>query len=165
MPITEPAWVRFDSVAEFIARAMPKSATFTWPFEPIITLAGLTSRWARPASWANPSAAATSEAISADCLGVSCLLVFRISARFRPCTYSIAMKYVPSYLPQSYTLTMFGWLRLAAAWASRRKRSTKFGSIANSGKRIFIATWRSSSRSRAKKTSAIPPRPTRLWIS
>jgi len=29
VPITEPAWVRFDSVAEFMARAIPKSATFT----------------------------------------------------------------------------------------------------------------------------------------
>ena len=29
VPITEPAWVRFDSVGAFIARAMPKSATFT----------------------------------------------------------------------------------------------------------------------------------------
>ena len=33
VPITAPAWVRLDSVAEFIARAMPKSATFTWPLD------------------------------------------------------------------------------------------------------------------------------------
>jgi hypothetical protein len=90
--MTEPAWVRFDSVAEFIARAMPKSATFTWPFDPIRMLAGLMSRWARPASWAKPSAAATSEATSAACFGVSLRFVFRISARVRPCTYSMAMK-------------------------------------------------------------------------
>ena len=38
-------------------------------------LAGLMSRWARPASWAKPSAAATSLAISAACLAVSGWLV------------------------------------------------------------------------------------------
>ena len=57
---------------------------------------------------------------------------------------------------------MLGWLRLAAAWASRRKRSTKFGSVANSGNSTLIATWRSSRRSRARNTSAMPPRPMRL---
>ena len=31
MPITEPAWVRFSSALALMARAMPKSATFTWP--------------------------------------------------------------------------------------------------------------------------------------
>ena len=35
---------------------------------------------------------------------------------------------------------MFGWLRRAAAWASRRNRSTKLGSRANCGARILIAT-------------------------
>ena len=53
----------------FIARAMPKSATFTWPFEPIRMLAGLMSRCTTPAAWAKPSAAATSLAISAACFG------------------------------------------------------------------------------------------------
>ena len=45
MPITAPAWVSFDSAAAPIARAMPKSATFTCPFVPIRMFAGLTSRW------------------------------------------------------------------------------------------------------------------------
>src|SRR5688500_6600874 len=60
---------------------------------------------------------------------------------------------------------MLGWLRLAAAVASRRNRSTKERSVANSGKRTFTATGRSSSWSRARKTSAMPPRPRRRWSS
>src|SRR5699024_2058962 len=35
--------------ASAIARAMPKSITFTWPASLIITLPGLMSRWAVPA--------------------------------------------------------------------------------------------------------------------
>ena len=46
VPMTEPTCVRLASVGAFIARAMPKSATFTWPFEPIRMFAGLMSRWA-----------------------------------------------------------------------------------------------------------------------
>src|SRR5262245_49548803 len=54
--------------------------------------------------------------------------------------------------------TMLGWLRLAAACASRRKRSTNEGSRANSGNSAFSATWRFSDSSRARYTSAMPPR-------
>src|SRR3954470_20959935 len=53
--------------------------------------------------------------------------------------------------------TMLGWLRLAAAWASRRNRSTNDGSRAYSGKSALSATRRSSDSSRARYTSAIPP--------
>jgi hypothetical protein len=90
--MTEPAWVRFSSVRVFIARAMPKSATFTWPFVPIRMLPGLMSRWASPAAWATLSAAATSLATSAACLEVSGPLTFRMSDRVRPWTSSMAMK-------------------------------------------------------------------------
>ena len=64
-------------------------------------LAGLTSRWTSPAWWAKPSAAATSLAISAACFDVTWPLVRRISASVRPSTYSMAMKYVPEWRPQS----------------------------------------------------------------
>ena len=53
---------------------------------------------------------------------------------------------------------MFGWLRLAAACASRRNRSTNDGSRANSGNSAFSATGRFSDSSRARYTSAMPPR-------
>ncbi len=90
--MTEPTCVRLASVGALSARAMPKSATFTWPFVPIRMFAGLMSRCATWLSWAKPSAAATSLAISAACFEVSCLLVARISASVRPCTSSITMK-------------------------------------------------------------------------
>ena len=92
MPITAPAWVRLDSVGALTARAMPKSATFTWPLAPIRMFAGLMSRWTSPASWAKLSAAATSLAISAACLAVTRPLERRMSASVRPWTYSMAMK-------------------------------------------------------------------------
>ncbi len=76
----------------FIARAIPKSATFTWPLLPMRMLAGLMSRCTTPLRWAKPRAAATSLAISAACWVVTVLLSRRMSARVRPCTYSIAMK-------------------------------------------------------------------------
>src|SRR6478609_8258766 len=53
---------------------------------------------------------------------------------------------------------MLGWLRFAAACASRRNRSTNEGSRANSGNSAFSATRRFSDSSRARYTSAMPPR-------
>ena len=64
-------------------------------------LAGLMSRWTTPLRWAKPSAADTSLAISAACTELTCPLSRRTSASVRPSTYSIAMKYVLAYLPQS----------------------------------------------------------------
>jgi hypothetical protein len=61
--------------------------------------------------------------------------------------------------------TMLGWFRPAACWASRRNRSTKLSSRANSGDSTFTATGRSRSWSRARNTSAIPPRAMLRWIS
>ena len=48
VPMTEPTWVRLFSLGAFIARAMPKSATFTWPLAPMRMLAGLMSRCTTP---------------------------------------------------------------------------------------------------------------------
>ena len=39
--MTEPAWVRLSSVVAVMARAMPKSATFTWPLLVDEDVAGL----------------------------------------------------------------------------------------------------------------------------
>ncbi len=92
MPITEPTWVRLASVGAFMARAIPKSATFTWPLAPMRMFAGLMSRCTTPLRWAKPRAAAISLAISAACWLFTWPLALRMSARVRPCTYSIAMK-------------------------------------------------------------------------
>ena len=67
--MTEPVWVSSSSLPPK-ALAMPKSATFTWPFWLIMMLPGLTSRWTVPLRWAKPSAAATSLATSTDSSGV-----------------------------------------------------------------------------------------------
>ncbi len=48
--MTAPVWVRLSSV--LMARAMPKSVTFTWPSSVIRTLPGFTSRWMTPCLWA-----------------------------------------------------------------------------------------------------------------
>src|ERR1035437_2432330 len=90
--------------------------------------------------------------------------VFRMDERGRPSMNSMTMKYAPESSPQSKTGTMLGWDRLAAACASRRKRSTKVLSTDSSGKRTFSATGRLRSRSWARYTSAMPPRAIR-WFS
>ena len=68
---------------------------------------------------------------------------------------------VPSRVssPVSYTETMQGAFRDAAACASRRNREWKLGSRARSARNTLIATSRPSRVSRPEKTSAIPPRP------
>ena len=68
--MTAPVWVRFSSASAPMARAMPKSVTFTWPVAVIRTLPGLTSRCTTPLRWAKPSAAAMSAAMSAARVGV-----------------------------------------------------------------------------------------------
>src|SRR5438270_13204292 len=60
---------------------------------------------------------------------------------------------------------MLGWVRLAAALASRRKRSTKDWSTDSSGNSTLRATGRSSRTSRARYTCAIPPRAMCFTIS
>ena len=50
MPTTAAVWV-IDDAASLIARAMPKSITFTSPDGVSITLPGLMSRWMIPARW------------------------------------------------------------------------------------------------------------------
>jgi hypothetical protein len=99
--MTVPACVRFSSEVAVMARAMPKSATLTCPLEVMSTLAGFTSRWTTPLRWANPRAAATSEVMSAARSGCRGPSARTMSARVRPSTYSMTMKYVPPASPQS----------------------------------------------------------------
>ena len=101
VPITAPAWVRSSWVAVLKARAMPKSATFTLPLVATRMLAGLMSRWTMPLVWAKPSAPATSVATSLACIGDRRPWARRMSARLLPSTYSITMKYVVPWRPQS----------------------------------------------------------------
>ena len=91
--MTEPVLVRFWSEVSLMARAMPKSATLTVPSGVMSTLPGLTSRWITPPlRWANPRAAAMSDAISAERSGSTRPCAWISSARLSPSTYSITMK-------------------------------------------------------------------------
>ena len=57
--------------------------------------------------------------------------------------------------PSSYRVTMPGWLRRAAACASRRIRRASVPAIS------FTATWRWRRSSKARYTTPMPPEPTR----
>ncbi len=129
------------------ARAIPKSMTFTSPVGVIITFAGLMSRCTSPARCANDKPAATPSAISAARSGSSGPSSRMMSERLRPCTYSMTMYWMSPSEPVSKTLTTLGWFSAAAAWASRRNRSTNVASLANWRERTFTATGRSSTRS------------------
>jgi hypothetical protein len=61
VPSTVAVWVN-DS--EVVARAMPKSITFTSPDGVSMMFPGLMSRWMMPVRWAKASASATASAIS-----------------------------------------------------------------------------------------------------
>ena len=98
--MTEPAWVRSSSGDES-ARAMPKSVTLDWPVAVSRTLPGFTSRCTTPREWAKPRAAATSPVSSAarrGCNGPSRRMTCDSDG---PSMYSMTMKYVPSWVPQS----------------------------------------------------------------
>src|ERR1035438_2065671 len=62
-------------------------------------------------------------------------------------------------------VTMFGWFKAEAAFASRSKRPRRWASAICSGGRILSATKRSKRRSRAQKTTPIPPSPSFSRIS
>ena len=89
--MTEPVWVRFSSAPPSMARAMPKSATFTCPAAVIMMLPGFTSRWTTPLRWAKPRAAATSVAMPAAASGGGRPSLRRMSDRLLPSTYSMTM--------------------------------------------------------------------------
>jgi hypothetical protein len=146
--MTAPVWVRLSSV--FMARAMPKSVTLTSPSGVMRMLPGFTSRCTTPWRCAKASAAATPAPMVAIWRGDGRWGSRSTAESGRPWTYSMTMKYDPSSSPQSNTGTMLGWDRLAAAWASRRNRSTKVRSTESSGNSTLSATGRSSWRSMAR---------------
>ncbi len=90
--MTEPVWVRFSSLLDVMARAMPKSATLTSPVGLVMsTLPGFTSRCTTPLRWANPRAAATSAAMPAARLASMGPSLRMMSDTVRPSTYSMTM--------------------------------------------------------------------------
>ena len=146
MPIMAPVRVS----AESPMRAMPKSVTTTRPSSASITLYEVTSRWTMCRPCAAPSAESTARAIWTASSGGSAPSRRRRCFSVSPGTYSMAMYVTPSAVPRSYTPTMLAWLRLAAACASMRKRSTNSSSAASLALSTLTATWRPSRSSSAR---------------
>jgi len=98
---------------------MPKSVILTGPFGTTMMFAGLMSRWTTPRWWAKASPSATCAAMDRAC-GTRSGRPSPISERSStPSMYSIAMNTMSPLLPTSWIVTMFGWLRMPAARASR----------------------------------------------
>ena len=109
-----------------MARAMPKSITFTAPAEVIMMLAGLISRCTMPRLWLNSSAVHTSAMMEiARCGGIAPWRAISLPT-VAPSTYSITRNgSLPCGVcasPVSYTATIDGWFSAAVCLASRRKR-------------------------------------------
>ncbi len=109
-----------------MARAMPKSITFTWPVCVTMMFAGLMSRWTTPARCEYSRAVrmpSVMRTASAGATGPSEMM----SESGRPSTCSITMYgtwtsapevSVTVSSPASYTRTIVGWAIRAADWAS-----------------------------------------------
>ncbi len=125
MPITAAVCV-IGLAASEMARAMPKSITFTAPERVIMTLAGLTSRWTIMLRWLKSRAAHTSATTSMARFGVIGPWERTMSRSVSPSTNSMTMygsgPDSVSASPVSYTATIAGWFNAAAFWASRRNR-------------------------------------------
>ena len=90
MPMTAAVCVTLLP-ASAIARAMPKSITFTAPALLIMMFAGFTSRWMMPCWWLKLSAWQASAIVSmARCDGIGPSLC-TMSRSVTPSTYSITM--------------------------------------------------------------------------
>ena len=66
-------------------------------------------------------------------------------------------KSIPSWLPMSWRVQMWGWFRLEMVFASRSNRCFRSGSEATCSGRTLMATVLSSLVSRALYTSPMPP--------
>src|SRR5580704_7106019 len=144
---------------------MPKSDRYTWSGRPTLAstrmFPGLTSRCTNPVLCAASSAEATGETKSAARSGASAPSRSSTCRRSPPATYRIAMNSTPSASPASYTGMMCGSSTAAAARDSAMNRRRNSGlDDARAGERIFNATGRPRRSSRARNTTANPPRPT-----
>ncbi len=90
MPITAAVCVIGLDASE-MARAIPKSITFTAPARLIMMLAGLTSRCTMPLRWLKSKAAQTSAITSIALRGVIGPVLRTMSRNVSPSTYSMTM--------------------------------------------------------------------------
>ncbi len=157
-PRNAPASV---SVASPSIRAMPKSVSTQRSLaRSQSTLAGLTSRCRTPMACAAQSASSTARPIRAASRGGSGPSPAIRAASEAPSTSSITIHGRPSCSTTSWTPTTLGCVTRATACASR---SVRFLCSASNrpprGCTSLTATGRPSSRSSARQTVPIPPRP------
>ena len=161
VPIATPAPVSVAPELPESALAMPKSVTITRPRAPSSRmLSGLMSRWMIESACAAPSASADSAMIRRTSSTGSLPRRRMRLATDSPSTYPMTKYTRPCPSPTVWIGTMWGWLSLAAVWASRVKRSRMSDWKASSGGSTLMATRRWSRSSRARYTTPIPPRPT-----
>ncbi len=125
------------------------------------TFSGLRSRWITPTRCAASSASRTG--MAAPTAASTSKRPTRVSAdpTDSPSRYSITMYGPISPVPASITSTTFGWRILLIASASWKNRCATSMFCARSGWRNLIATGRPAATLSARKTSPIPPLPTR----
>ena len=90
VPTTVWVWVTVEAESS-MARAMPKSMTFTAPVEVSMMFPGLMSRWTIPTRWEYSRASRTPETISAASAIGTASPSLRSSRTVCPSTYSMTM--------------------------------------------------------------------------
>jgi hypothetical protein len=88
-------------VSALTALASPKSATLIRPSSAIRTFSGFTSRWMRPARWAEASAESTGSISASALAGDIGLSLAMVSRSVCPAISSMARKTVPASSPWS----------------------------------------------------------------
>ena len=94
------------------------------PVSSSMMLLGLMSRWMIPALCAAPSARATCLTTWSDSVTVNFLPLRICPESGTPFANCMAIQQSDWVCPAAWTWTTFGWSSFAAAFASRRKRST-----------------------------------------
>ena len=160
VPMAAPVIVKRESNS--LECAMPKSLNNARPVPTSMKIfSGFTSRCTTPRACANANASATSlstrSARSASNGPSSITACFSV----RPGTSCITSARPPSRRRfTACTVTMFGCCKRATVRASRVKRAIASSAFAaNLGRTTLMATSRNRARSRARYTTALPPRP------
>ena len=160
VPIAAPVIVKRESNS--LECAIPKSLSSARPVPVSMKIfSGFTSRCTTPFACANASASATSLSTRSARSGLNGPSSITACFSVRPGTSCITSASPPSRSRlTACTVTMFGCCKRATVRASRVSRAIASSAPdANFGRTTLIATSRKSARSRARYTTALPPRP------